>query len=476
MFSLPRIYKSPMGLRHGLLGRSMLGYRALRALGSAPGGSDSLKGRFTPAVVDGDIYITSIWTSDLYSLQMRQDGTYWYDANGDTSRQLILADRWSITFGTLAGEGVLSINNRPPRVNTPSGSFFGNGIVQIGQPLSLQLAAIDPDDSTTAIGFTVQSGVFIPGCTLSGTGLVTGTPSTFGTVGFVIRIKDPYGAFTDSVEQVTTEAFLPNFVGQQYSTAQATIAGLGLTSSQNPITSARPTGEILDQSVPPQTPITGSFNVSFNVSNGVLFVSNPNLFPTNILGIKLESTRTPEWNTGYQRTMTAKVSSLAYMQYPIIHWDLNYELIDRTRPLDELIQIESLFKTKQGSGDTFLYLDPAFNAVAAERFGTGDGAKRAFQLIATYAVAGGPGAPEAIQQLQTAPALFDNGVPISTSAYTVGATGIITFTSAPAAGHALTWTGSFFYLAMFETDDLSPDAFLSNFWELQSLKLKSVIV
>jgi len=164
------------------------------------------------------------------------------------------------------------------------------------------------------------------------------------------------------------------------------------------------------------------------------------------------------------------------MQYPTVHWDLNYEILSQTGAVDELKEIEGLFNSKQAQAGTFLYLDPIFNTVTAERFGTGNGTTKQFQLIAAFGNSGGPSTPEIIQNLQAAPAIFDNGSPVSTSAYTIGPTGIVTFNTAPTSGHALTWSGSFYYLAQFEMDDLEPEEFLNRLWELQSTKIKSVIV
>jgi hypothetical protein len=88
-------------------------------------------------------------------------------------------------------------------------------------------------------------------------------------------------------------------------------------------------------------------------------------------------------------------------------------------------------------------------------------------LIAAFGNPGGPSVPEMIQNLQAAPAIFDNGSVVSTSAYTLGATGIVTFNTAPTSGHALTWAGSFYYRAQFETDGFEPSEFLNKLWELQ---------
>ncbi len=463
-------------LPHGFVGRSLLGYQTMRALGTPPGGSDSLKIRFSPNAADGDIYITSVWTSGLYRLQMRQDGTYWYSAGGDGSRQFILADLYDLTFSALAGEGTLAINDNPPKPTNLGGTLFSGGSLAKGLALSLQLQATDPQND--AVTFTIVAGTIFPGGSLSSSGLVTGIPSTYGSFGFTIRLSDPYGAFTDSVETVTVAAIFPNFLvpPQLLAGAQATLAALGLSETHSSVSSALLTNTIVSQSIPPGTVITSAASVVFTVSNGAGFTTAPNVFPSNIGGLSWNGTRTVEFVTSYEEALTGKVTTKSYTKYPIIHWDLSYELINQQVVADEFRKLQGLFNSKQGQATTFLYVDPTFNTVVNEAFGTGDGVTKQFQLTAKYGNAGGPSIVELIQQLQAPPAILDNGLPVSTSNYTVTNTALITFNTAPTAGHLLAWSGSFYYLCRFEMDDFTPEEFLNKWWSLQSLRFQSVII
>lgn len=465
-----------LGFQHGYKGRSLLGYQTLRALGSPPGGSDSLKTRFTPNAVDGNIYIASVWTSSLYRLQLRQDGTYWYEAGGDESRQFILADLDSSTG--LNGEGTLAINDAPPRPNTASGTLLSGATFQYGAALNQQLNALDPQGDV--ITFSVIGSLF-PGGALSTSGVLTGPPNTYGAFGFTIRMKDPYGAFSDSTEQVTIASVMPNFSDTVnnptlLAAAQARLAALGISTTSSSASSNQPLNTILSQSIVPGFIITSpGTSVAFTVSNASTFTTNPNLFPSTLAGITFESRRIWEYSSGYQPALPNKVTTQAFMQYPMIRWDLHYEFLNQNAATDELKQLEGLFNAKQAQAGTFLYLDPTFNTVTAEPFGTGNGSQTAFQLIAAYGNPGGPSLPEIIQQLQSAPAIFDNGSLVSTSAYSVGSTGIIFFNTPPASGHALTWSGSFYYLAQFDMDEFTPEEFMYRLWNLNSIRLKAVI-
>ena len=58
--------------------------------------------------------------------------------------------------------------------------------------------------------------------------------------------------------------------------------------------------------------------------------------------------------------------------------------------------------------------------------------------------------------------------------YTIGATGIVTFVSAPAAAAALTWTGSFYYRCRFDADTMPFKLFMQKLWSTQQMRLKSI--
>jgi uncharacterized protein (TIGR02217 family) len=190
------------------------------------------------------------------------------------------------------------------------------------------------------------------------------------------------------------------------------------------------------------------------------------VFPT-LLGISYPYVRTPRWRTGKQEALSGKESVISYRQWPLPRWELNYEFLRDDITVSDLKAIVGLFNACKGSFDTFLYFDPDFNAATTENFGTGDGTTTQFQLTVTYKNAGGPGAPERVQNLNGAPQIFKAGVlQTVTTNYTIGPTGIVTFVSAPAAAAALTWTGSFFYRCRFNEDEILTSKFMSKWWEL----------
>lgn len=198
------------------------------------------------------------------------------------------------------------------------------------------------------------------------------------------------------------------------------------------------------------------------------------VYPT-LAGLSFENVRTPIWRTGNQEALSGKESRINYRQYPLYRFDLMYELLRDNVSPSELKALVGLFNEMQGSFDTFLFTDPAFNSVTDEPFGTGNGSTQDFQLIAKYAYASGPGLSEIIQNLNGSIVVKDNGVVKTlTTDYTIGATGLIHFVTAPVSGHALTWTGSFYYRCRFMEDELSVTQFLTNWWKSGSISLRTV--
>jgi uncharacterized protein (TIGR02217 family) len=201
----------------------------------------------------------------------------------------------------------------------------------------------------------------------------------------------------------------------------------------------------------------------------------------NLPGLTFNSVRSPHYNTGIQSAMSDVESRIAYQQYPVIHWELIYELLrDYVTPSD-LKALVGLYNAVQGQWDTFLYADPVFNAVTAQQFatvGSSDTDTTLYQLTAVYENSGGPGGPEIIQNFQSSPEIYGNGTLINSAYYSISGTGALNFLSGhvPASGVVLTWTGSFYYRVRFNDDTLDVSQFMQNFWELKKVKLKQVIL
>ena len=197
------------------------------------------------------------------------------------------------------------------------------------------------------------------------------------------------------------------------------------------------------------------------------------VYPT-LPGLTFNNVRTPLWNTGIQSAVSGKESAIAYRQYPLYRFELQYELLRDNITASDLKALAGLYNAMQGRFDTFLFTDPAFSAVVTEPFGTGDGVTTAFQLICKWQNTGGPGIAELVQNVNGAPQIFKNGVLQTTPTnYTLGPTGIISFVTAPANALPLTWTGSFYYRCRFDTDELPFTQFMNQWWQTKTVPLQT---
>lgn len=167
--------------------------------------------------------------------------------------------------------------------------------------------------------------------------------------------------------------------------------------------------------------------------------------------------------TPSRREYRARDASLVKYRF-----NLSYEVL-RSGAEAELQSIEGFFKARGGRFDNFLFTAPDDNAVAAHLFGTGDGTTTQFQLLRTLG-----GYAEPVKDLNGAPQIFKAAVLQATpAAYSISSTGLVTFTSAPAAAAALTWTGAYYWRLRFDRDEMDLERFLHQLYELRSVDLVS---
>ncbi len=187
------------------------------------------------------------------------------------------------------------------------------------------------------------------------------------------------------------------------------------------------------------------------------------VFPT-LPGLTWNVVRAPQWATRIQKAVSGKEFRSAWMSAPIYTFRLSYEVLREAASFQEIQQLVAFFNNVRGSFDSFLYSDPNDNSITAQNFGTGNGVQTAFQLMRGYG-----GNLEAVGQLNGAPSIYLNGV-LQAAGFTVGSNGLVTFTTAPVAGSALTWTGSYYYRCRFLQDTLEFNEFMNNLWEAKKVE------
>jgi hypothetical protein len=134
-----------------------------------------------------------------------------------------------------------------------------------------------------------------------------------------------------------------------------------------------------------------------------------------------------------------------------------------------------------GAASPFYYLDQLDNAASAVQFGTGDGVTTAFQLVRNLStfvepVYGATGGGISAGALSGAPSIYINSV-LQSSGYTIGPTGLVTFTgSAPASAAAITWTGNFAWLCEIDDDTFEQQLTVNGLYAAKKLSFTNKLL
>ena len=191
-------------------------------------------------------------------------------------------------------------------------------------------------------------------------------------------------------------------------------------------------------------------------------------------GLTYNNTWTPVFSTKIHAALSGKEQRAAFWSYPRRKYTLTYEVLRTSAAYLELQILAGFFLARQGSFDSWLYSDPNDNSVTGQSIGTCDGTTTAFQLVRAYG-AGGFSYIEPMQNINGTPIIRVAGV-VKTAGvdYTINATGIVTFTSAPAASAAITADFSFYFRCRFLNDEQEFAQFNYNMWEARQVQFETL--
>lgn len=203
------------------------------------------------------------------------------------------------------------------------------------------------------------------------------------------------------------------------------------------------------------------------------------VFPSSLNGLIWPVIKTPTFNSIVQPSVALWELRGSFSPYPQWQWELGYSVLRQYGANVEYQTLQNFWLARQGLFDSFLFTDINDDSVTTEQFGTGDASTVAFQLIRHFASGG---FAEPVYNVygaafSGAPLIYDNGV-LKTGGgvdYTLSASGLVTWNAAPAAGHALTWTGTYRWRVRFADDSISFQEFVSLMWSIQSIKFVSVL-
>lgn len=194
------------------------------------------------------------------------------------------------------------------------------------------------------------------------------------------------------------------------------------------------------------------------------------VFPT-LRGLGWSRRKTPEFKTSIQQSVSGRESHTSYRLYPMYRFRLKYDVL-RFSVNSELQQIMGLFLAMRGAFDSFLFTDPDDSSVTDMGFGTRDGVATQFQLTRTYGF-GSYTFVEPVMNVNVLTNVKSNGVTLTNPAdYTISNSGLVTLSVPGTAGHALTWTGTYYFRCRFEKDEAEFNQFMKQLWEYQSCDLR----
>jgi uncharacterized protein (TIGR02217 family) len=192
------------------------------------------------------------------------------------------------------------------------------------------------------------------------------------------------------------------------------------------------------------------------------------MFLPTLPGLSWNTTKAPRFNTKVQTSVNLSELRSSFAATPVYDFTRSYDLLRDNTADDELHELGGFFMARYGSWDKWLFADPDDSIALLEPFDTGDGVTVAFQLQRTFGVF-----IEPVCNVAAAPLIYKAGVlQTVTTDYTVSATGLVTFTTAPAAAAALTWSGTYYFRCRFEQDAQEYQQFMSRLWQARSFGFK----
>lgn len=164
---------------------------------------------------------------------------------------------------------------------------------------------------------------------------------------------------------------------------------------------------------------------------------------------------TPEWGvSGGPRFRTTTIVTASGFEQRNVEWDdplRRWQITLSSLSVEEFESLADFFLARQGSAHSFPFRDPADFAVEAMVFGEGDGVETEFPLARVYADTVTPRTRRITRPRPATVSVFVGGVLTAATVDRDG--GMVTFSSAPADGAVLSWSGEFDIPARFESDE-----------------------
>lgn len=193
------------------------------------------------------------------------------------------------------------------------------------------------------------------------------------------------------------------------------------------------------------------------------------VFPS-LPGITFPVKQSIKWSGNQQDALSGKRTRTSFMTYPTYAFEVTFNFLRSAATYAEWQQLAAFINSLAGGTGLFAYQNPNDYVATAQSFGQGDGVTQNFQLTRSL---GGFVEPVFLPDLTAGLVTQVSVAGTPTTAYTVSATGVIQFTSAPANGAALAWTGTFKWPCRLDGDLFDFSNFMSQLFEMKVLKFSS---
>ncbi|HFA7034878.1 TPA: DUF2460 domain-containing protein [Neisseria gonorrhoeae] len=187
-------------------------------------------------------------------------------------------------------------------------------------------------------------------------------------------------------------------------------------------------------------------------------------------GLKWGRKKTAVWSTGTQKSASGREFRTAYYTYPQWRFSLSFEVLRTKASVNELEKLAGFFNARKGSFESFLYEDPADNAVTDQPVGnTVQGVAR-YQLVRSMG-----GFIEPVSAVKERPAVKVGGTALAYGRdYTVTDKGVLVFNMPQPPGRPITWTGGFYFRVRFTSDTVDFENVLGSLWAAKKIEFTSV--
>ena len=177
--------------------------------------------------------------------------------------------------------------------------------------------------------------------------------------------------------------------------------------------------------------------------------------------------REPQWATEVKTSVSGVEYRAGSMFAPAYLYKLQFDVLSEDADNSEFQTLAGFFNQHRGRLYDFLFDDEYDNTAVAQQFGLVDGVATQFQLVRSMG-----GWADPVYELHGVPTLYANSAVIS-SGYTISK-GRVTFTTLPATGSVLTWSGQYYWRMRFVQDKTKFSQFMRGYWENKTVELITV--